>query len=69
MHIPFGETQGSHIHADDIKNVRVVDSEVVVETDAGQNHNIGCGLDPDTLDWIKNYILSVVEVQRSGNKE
>ena len=65
---PFGETRGSRLHTNVIKNVRVVNSEVVVEADA-RKHTIGLGLNRDALEWLKNYILSEVNVQWSGNKE
>ncbi len=63
------DTRGSHIHANDIKNVRVVDSQVVVETDTRKYTIGGSGFNPEQLRWIKNCILKVVDVQRRGNKE
>ena len=62
-------TRGRHIHANDIKNVRVVDSQVVVETDTRKYTIGGSGFNPEQLRWIKNCILKVVDVQRNGNKE
>jgi len=64
---PWGETRGSRIHADAIRNVRVGKKReqwggaaVVVETDAGGNHIIGRGLDENALEWLKNCILSKI---------
>lgn len=61
---PWGETRGKCIPADIIENVRISkeradqsSSAVIVETDSG-SHNIGKGLDRDTLEWLKNCILS-----------
>ncbi|MCI5139824.1 MAG: hypothetical protein D3922_15765, partial [Candidatus Electrothrix sp. AR1] len=60
---PWGETQGTHIRADAIRNVRVSKgSAVVVETDDG-NHDIGEGLDKDTLEWLKNCILNKIATE------
>jgi hypothetical protein len=61
-----GEMPGNRIPADAIKDVRVGKAKpsqsspaVVVETDAS-SHAIGHGLDKETLEWLKNCILSKI---------